>query len=271
MSPLPRLVATDLDGTLVRTDNTVSERSHRTLARLVERGVHVVGITGRGPRLLRLCRDDIPSAGHLVLAQGGYVYHCDGPDSAVPLRETVMPGDRAAAVVELLERHGGDLTVIAECDPGHEAPLIGAVIPDWPWPVPILGCEREDIFRGPVIKTFVRSMTVPALELLEIARSVVPADLASVTEAGIGFVEICPPGTTKATGLAYVADRLGVDSRDVMVFGDALNDLPMFEWAGRAVAMTGAHPDVKAAADEVTGSNDEDGVATYLERLLATA
>ena len=265
---LPKLIATDLDGTLVRSDQTVSPRSHRILRRLADAGVTIVGITGRGPRLLDLCRRDIPSADYLVMAQGGFSFDC-APEVPVPLHETFMPGRRAAEVVDLIEdRVGHGLTVIAETDPGQDAPLIGNVIPDWPWPVPILGKERHEVFDGPVIKTFLRSPVIPSLELLDTGRSVVPGELASLTEAGIGFVEVCPSGTDKGSGLSRLADRLGVRRDEVMVFGDAVNDLPMFEWAGHAVAVIGAHPDVKAAADEVTAGNDEDGVAIYLERLL---
>ena len=265
---LPKLVATDLDGTIVRSDNTVSDRTHRVLRRLADAGVTVVGITGRGPRLLELSQRDVPAADYLVLAQGGFIYRCGTGEPAL-LHETVMPGHQAAKVVDLIEDHlEHDLTVIAETDPGNEAPLVGHVIPDWPWPVPILGGEREQIFGGPVIKTFLRSPIIPSLELLDLSRSVVPMELATLTEAGIGFVEVCPPGTDKGTGLSMVAGRLGVSRDDVVVFGDALNDLPMFEWAGHAVAVTGAHPDLKAAADEVTDGDDEDGVAAYLERLF---
>jgi hydroxymethylpyrimidine pyrophosphatase-like HAD family hydrolase len=74
---------------------------------------------------------------------------------------------------------------------------------------------------------------------------------------------------TKATGLAVVAAHLGVDPREVLVFGDMPNDLPMFEWAGWSrVAVANAHPQLLAAADEVTEACHEDGVARYLERLL---
>jgi hydroxymethylpyrimidine pyrophosphatase-like HAD family hydrolase len=94
--------------------------------------------------------------------------------------------------------------------------------------------------------------------------------MASLTQAGLGFVEICPPGVDKASGLAVVAAALGVDPADVLVFGDMPNDLPMFAWAGWGrVAVGNAHPSVRALADEVTGSNDEDGVAVWLDRLLA--
>ncbi len=104
--------------------------------------------------------------------------------------------------------------------------------------------------------------------LLAMARSVVSPVVAELTHAGLGFIELCPPGVTKATGLAVALERHGIDRRDVLVFGDMPNDLPMFGWAGRAVAVSNAHPDVLAVADAVTGSNDDDGFADYLERLL---
>jgi hydroxymethylpyrimidine pyrophosphatase-like HAD family hydrolase len=69
--------------------------------------------------------------------------------------------------------------------------------------------------------------------------------------------------------VAWVAARLGVEADDVVVFGDMPNDVPMLAWAGRAVAVANAHPTVKEVADEVTTSNDDDGVAVWLEREFA--
>jgi hydroxymethylpyrimidine pyrophosphatase-like HAD family hydrolase len=96
----------------------------------------------------------------------------------------------------------------------------------------------------------------------------VAPEIAELTHAGLGFIELCPPGVTKATGLAVALERYGVDRRDVLVFGDMPNDLPMFGWAGRAVAVANAHPDVLAVADDITGTNDQDGFANYLDHLL---
>jgi hydroxymethylpyrimidine pyrophosphatase-like HAD family hydrolase len=78
------------------------------------------------------------------------------------------------------------------------------------------------------------------------------------------MVEISAAGVTKASGLAWLCDREGIDPADVLAFGDMPNDLPMLAWAGHAVAMANAHPAVREVADEVTLSNDEDGVAAYL-------
>jgi hydroxymethylpyrimidine pyrophosphatase-like HAD family hydrolase len=84
-----------------------------------------------------------------------------------------------------------------------------------------------------------------------------------------GLVEISAKGVTKAFGLERIAAEHGIEAADVVAFGDMPNDLPMFAWAGHVVAVANAHADVLAAADEVTASNDDDGVARVVERLLA--
>ena len=267
LDALPALVATDLDGTLVRSDNTVSAYSHDVLKRLSALGVTVVAITGRGPRLLELCRTDIPSADYLVMAQGGFVYRCDAGGDVTPLHSTMMSAAVARRIVEHVETVTGPLTVIVENEPTLAAPLVGDAVSDWPFPVPIVPLTRDEAMIGDIVKTFIRSATIPPLDLLATARDLVPMEWCALTEPGTGFVEICPPGVDKARGLEFVCSLLGVPADRTLVFGDAGNDLPMFGWAGRTVAMANAHPDVIAAADELTGRNDADGVARYLERL----
>ena len=87
----------------------------------------------------------------------------------------------------------------------------------------------------------------------------------------VGFtawLDLAPVGVNKASGLAYVAERLGVDSSDVLAIGDGRNDLEMLRWAGRGVAMGQAPDEVKEAADEVTASIEDDGAADVLRSLL---
>ena len=108
-----------------------------------------------------------------------------------------------------------------------------------------------------------------AMYRLPWAPDVVPPELATPTQAGLGYVELTAPGVDKGTGLAIVAADLGIGPRDVVVFGDMPNDLPMFDWAtGRCVAVANAHHEVIARADELTASNNDDGVAKWLEGLL---
>jgi Cof subfamily protein (haloacid dehalogenase superfamily) len=264
---LPKLVATDLDGTLVRSDDTVSAYTHEVLDRVRAAGIRIVGATGRGPRLSELTRNDIKAADFLVLAQGGWVL--DETDPA-PLRAERLPGATLSRVLSDLEAALGPLSVMVEALPEVDAPLWGDLDPVWKYPVLVEQRPRADCLTGDVIKAFVRSVDYHVDDLLAAAAQIVPPHVASVTQAGLNFVEICPPHVDKGTGLAVVAQAVGVDPADVLVFGDMPNDLPMFAWAGWSrVAVANAHPAILAVADEVTASNDEDGVAVYLDRLLS--
>lgn len=268
---LPKLIATDLDGTLVRSDDSVSAYSHEVLERVRAAGIPVVGATGRGPRLLDLSRRDLPVAGHMVLAGGGHVVDLTNGGEPVVLRDERLEGAVVTALIGELEAVAGPLMVMVEALDGHDAALWGDVDPGWPWPERVEPMTRADSLTGPVIKAFVRS-NGDADALLRIAQAVIPPSEASVTQAGLGYVEICPPGVDKATGLTVVAETLGVDPDEVLVFGDMPNDVPMFRWAGWArVAVGNAHPEVRDLADEVTLTNDEDGVAAWLDRLLSAA
>lgn len=266
---LPKLIATDLDGTLVRSDDTVSPYTRSVLDRVRAAGIPVVGATGRGPRLLGLTRRDIPAAGHLVLAGGGRVVDLSN-GAPVMLFDRRLDGPAVAGLIADLEAAVGPLAVMAEVLDDLDAPLWGDPDPDWPWPRRVRRVPRARALAGPMFKALVRADGMPVDSLLQVAQQLVPAAVASVTQAGLGYVEICPPGVDKGTGLAVVASALGVDPKDVLVFGDMPNDLPMFAWAGWGrVAVRNAHPSVLSLADEVTLSNDEDGVAAFLDRLLS--
>jgi hydroxymethylpyrimidine pyrophosphatase-like HAD family hydrolase len=94
-------------------------------------------------------------------------------------------------------------------------------------------------------------------------------DAVTVTHSQASFIEVLPSGVTKAYGLARVAEYLGFDPLETIAFGDMPNDIPMLEWAGYAVAMRNGDTSVHAVAHEIGPSNDEDGVATVLERVFA--
>jgi len=268
---LPKLVATDLDGTLVRGDDTVSAYTHQVLDRVRAAGIRVVGATGRGPRLAELTRNDIRAADYLVMAGGGWVVDQSDPAyGPVVLRDERVPGAVLAGLLAELERRVGPLTVMVEAMDAPDSPLWGDHDPTWRYQERFEARPRADCFTGDVIKAFARAADQDVDHLLAIATEVFPPELATVTQSGLGFIEICPPRVDKATGLAVVADALGVDPDDVLVFGDMPNDLAMFAWAGWArVAVANAHPSLLAAADDVTLSNDHDGVAFYLDRLLS--
>ncbi|CAN5872269.1 HAD family hydrolase [soil metagenome] len=263
---MPALVATDLDGTLLRTDGTVSARSRAALELVAGQGIPLVGVTGRGPRLIDLVRLDIGSTGLAVLAQGGYVVDLS---TGEPLFVASLPAAVAAEVVGHFEAAVGDLIIAVEEVDDLTGPLRVQTGFEWPYPDPVELLHRAEVLRGDALKVFLRHPGLGQDELLAVARAVVPPGLVELTHAGLGFIEVCPSGVTKATGLALAAAQHGVTAEHVLCFGDMPNDLSMFAWAGHAVAVASAHPDVLAAADAVTLSNDEDGVAAYLEALFA--
>jgi len=266
---LPKLIATDLDGTLVRSDDTVSDYTHEVLARVRAAGIRLVGATGRGPRLIQLTRRDIPSAGHLVMAGGGQIVDVTDPDFPLVLRDERLDGSVLAEIFAIIEAEIGAVSILVEAGDGHNAPLLGDPDPTWRYPDLVEAMARIEALAGPVIKGFARHQRYDADALLAVAHRVVPPELASITQAGLGYIEICPPHVDKATGLSVVATTLGVDPNDVLAFGDMPNDISMLCWAGFGrVAVANAHPAVKTMADEVTASNDEDGVARYLDRML---
>jgi Cof subfamily protein (haloacid dehalogenase superfamily) len=269
----PKLVATDLDGTLLNSEGEISPRTRAALEATWDAGIPVVGVTGRGPRLLDSVRVALDGRGIAVLAQGGFVVDLERDEV---LRTVGLPRDQAAAVIARIEAVAGDLIVAVE-DAAEQAEASGPLRVqhgfNWPYPEPAHLLPRHEVLpEGPVLKVFLRSADLGQDELLARAVSVVdPAD-AEVTHAGLGFIEVLPPGVTKATGLAIALERYGVGLGDVLVFGDMPNDLPMLtavaEAGGRAVAVANAHPAVRAATPNVTSGHDADGVARYLEAVL---
>jgi hypothetical protein len=247
----------------------VSEYSVRVLGKVREAGIPVVGVTGRGARLIDLCRRDLPEADFFVLAQGAYVVDQRNLDVPRVLRRERISGVALSHVLRLLEAEVGELSVLVETLDEPRAPLWGDAHVVWPYPewIPY---DRVEALAAPAYKGFAHAAALTADELLAVARRVVPAEIGTVTQAGLGYVEITAPGVDKGTGLAMVAAELGIDPVDVLVFGDMPNDAPMLRWAGwRRVAVANAHPEVLALADEVTASNDADGVAAWLETMLS--
>jgi Cof subfamily protein (haloacid dehalogenase superfamily) len=269
----PKLVATDLDGTLLDSEGEVTPRTRTALELCWDAGIPVVGVTGRGPRLLDSVRAALDGRGIAVLAQGGFVVDLERDEV---LRTVGLPREQAQAVIEQIEAVAGDLVVAVE-DASEQSEVAGPLRVqhgfDWPYPEPAHLLPKDEVLPpGPVLKVFLRSSGLGQDELLARAKRVVdPAD-AEVTHAGLGFIEVVPPGITKATGLAIALERYGVGFGDVLVFGDMPNDLPMIgavaEAGGRAIAVANAHPTVRAATTGLTSGHDADGVARYLEAVL---
>ncbi|WP_181799364.1 HAD family hydrolase [Kitasatospora acidiphila] len=266
-SELPyRLIATDLDGTLLSPEETVSARTRAAVATATAAGaVHII-VTGRSAAWARPVFDQIGYTGLAVCSQGAQVY-----DAGAHRLLTSMTLDRrlGALALEKLATEVGRLSVAA----GQDG-LDGAVLAqqDYSLHNPELPVQRvggtAELLTAPISKLYIQHAELTDDQLAEVAQRVI-GSLVTVTVAGPRIVELLPLGLSKATGLSLAARRLGLRAADTIAFGDMPNDLPMFRWAGRGVAMANAHPELLAVADEVTASNADDGVALVLERLYA--
>jgi Cof subfamily protein (haloacid dehalogenase superfamily) len=266
-APFPyRLVATDLDGTLLRTDDTVSERTRDALAAATAAGAAHIVVTGRAVPWTRHILDDLGYDGLAVCGQGAQVYHA-GEHRL--LTSVTLDRQLAGLALSKIEAEVGPLLLAASRD-GLEGDVIigpGYRVQEGPLPyVPMQ--DPADLWSAPLNKVYIQHPTLGDDELAKAARATV-GSLVDVVVAGAGVVEVLPLGLSKATGLSLAARRLGLRASDTIAFGDMPNDIPMFGWAAHGVAMANAHDELKAVAHEVTASNDDDGIAVVLEHLLA--
>ena len=256
---LPRLVATDLDGTLVRSDGTVSAYTQQVLAELDRRGVPVVFVTGRPLRWAEDVFDYVAGHGLAIVSNGALVW--DVARSAVQLERPIEP----AAGLEACR-------LIRQAVPGSTfalETLAGIDLePEFQerYPVPE-GSRRgaiEELFDRPALKVLARHEELAPQEYWDAAEQAIAGRLVITWSSASALLEISGPQVTKASTLELLARDLGVEARDVIAFGDMPNDLPMLSWAGTSYAMADAHPTVTAAADRVAPGHDDDGVATVL-------
>jgi len=259
-----KAVACDLDGTLLRSDGTLDERSRGALAAVEATGAIVVICTARPARWMRPLAEATGHRGVAICANGGVVWdlHTNTPIEEFPLEPEI-----ARQIVAALQAGlpGGHWAVERTDGFGHEP----SYEPRWPVPDDTVIEAVDVLVSQPSVKLLLRHADLMADELLQQARGLVGhlAELSHSNSAD-SLLEIAAAGVSKASALTRVCAERGIASADVVAFGDMPNDLPMLRWAGHAVAVANAHADLLAAADEVTASNDDAGVARVLERLF---
>ncbi|MGY1837027.1 HAD family hydrolase [Blastococcus sp. SYSU DS0510] len=262
----PRLIATDMDGTLLRWDDTVSEATVAELARWRADGVPVVLATGRPPRWMVRIRE-VLGTGTAVCCNGAVLLDLERLEI---LHEDPLEPAVLESVTAELRRRQPDTWFAVEY--GLEFRHEPIYKPRWDVDAPgVAEATLAEMVAQPVAKLLARHESMTRDAFVRLVGDVV-GDRATVTTSSTdALAEISAPGVTKATGLARVAAEHGVGPEDVVVFGDMPNDIAAFEWVraggGRAVAMAHAHPDLLAVATDVTGTNEEDGVAAFLSAL----
>ncbi|MEV0260440.1 HAD family hydrolase [Streptomyces sp. NPDC050617] len=265
-TPLPyRLVATDLDGTLLRADHSVSERTREALDLATGAGAAHIVVTGRAVPWTKHILDALGYRGLAVCGQGAQLYHA-GEQRL--LTSVTLDRQLAGLALAKIEAEVGPLYLAASRDGLDGEVVVGPGYRSQEGPLPVTPLrEPADLWSAPLNKIYLQHPELSDDALAEIAHAVA-GGLVGVTMAGAGIVELLPLGLTKATGLSLAARRLGMKAADTVAFGDMPNDIPMFGWAAHGIAMANAHDDLKAVADEITASNEEDGIAVVLERLF---
>ncbi|MGH4034716.1 HAD family hydrolase [Actinomycetota bacterium Odt1-20B] len=260
-----KLVATDLDGTLLRSDDTVSARTREALTAITAAGAAHIIVTGRAVPWTRHILDDLGYEGLAACGQGAQVYHA-GEHRL--LTSVTLDRQLAGLALSKIEAEIGPLALAASRDGIDGEVLVGPGyrVQEGPLPATPL-TDVSQLWAAPLNKVYVQHPGLSDDALAAVAKKVA-GDLVGVTMAGEGIVEILPLGLSKATGLSLAARRLGAKASETIAFGDMPNDIPMFAWSAHGVAMSNAHEDLKSVADEVTASNEEDGIAVVLERLL---
>ena len=262
----PRLIASDMDGTLLRSDETVSARTRAELGSWRAEGVPVVIATGRPPRWMTGIRE-VLGTGTAVCCNGALLL--DLETMQVVGEHSLQPDVLADVTAQLRSRQPDTWFAVEYGDQFRHEPVYQ---PRWDVEAPgVAVATLAEMVQQPVAKLLARHEALGRDEFVALVDEVVGGRATVTNSSRDALAEISALGVTKATGLAELCELHGLTAADVVFFGDMPNDLAAFEWVraggGRAVAMANAHPDLLVAATDVTDTNDEDGVAVFLASL----
>lgn len=256
----PRLIALDVDGTLVDGDNDMSPEVREVVKAIRGKGIETVITTGRAiPGVMNAVEKLGIDDGIAIASNGAVVFSFD------PLKVLhQVTFDASEAVALVLAKVPDAMVAVEEVGVGYR---VNKHFPDGEIGGQITLHSVEELVAHPVTRVIIRAPDHPAAEF-----SAIVHDLGLTgTSYYIGYsawVDLAPEGVSKASGLDFVSKRLGIPRSDVLAVGDGHNDYEMIEWAGRGVAMGHAPDRVKAIADAVTGSIDDDGLVTELAKYV---
>jgi 5-amino-6-(5-phospho-D-ribitylamino)uracil phosphatase len=239
----PKLVALDLDGTLVTTDNAIPEDVADAVRAAARAGAHVVIATGRGWHAVRPHVDalGLPAGPHVV-SNGAVVVRYP------PLHiDDLITFDQAPVIARVLQEHPRALLAVEKVGVGY---LVSDHFPvgELGGNVEVVSIEELGAHPGP--RLVVRDPNASDGEFIRLAERMGMSGV-SYSIGYTAWLDIAPEGVNKATGLASVAERLHIHPADVLAIGDGRNDIEMLTWAGRGVTFADSPPEVRAVADAV--------------------
>jgi Cof subfamily protein (haloacid dehalogenase superfamily) len=281
-----KMLGSDLDGTLLRTDGTVSERNRAALLRADREGLLITFATGRPPRWLYDVSNATGHTGLAVAANGAVIFDL-ATDKVIaehlltvellnevtaalrskypqvvfgieygdnPARAGLTPTAHTTFGAEPTYRHSWEVSPARDRS-GNELPL------------PLIS-DLETIISQPGVKLLVKDVSADPNRFHTDVDELLGHQVSVTFSSTVGLLEVGAAGITKASGLAYVAAQHGIEPSEVAVVGDMPNDLPMLAWAGESYAVANAHPSVLEAAQYRLPSNDDDAVAQLIDQLL---
>ncbi len=266
----PRLVALDIDGTLLKwvdgagtTYEQIPSATNDAVRRAYDAGAHVVLASGRSPHGMTGIADllGLPPEGDerlwVVASNGAVIFRY--PDLEVVHEETF---DARPAVEAVLREHPHALVAVEERGVGYR---VNRPFPDGELSGELIPTDVADLVADHVSRVIIRDPEASADDFVALG-SRLGLHGTDYVVGWTAWLDLSPVGVSKASGLALVCDRLGVAQADTLAIGDGRNDIEMLQWAGRGVAMGQAVEEVKEAADAETGTVYDDGVVTELAR-----
>lgn len=267
------LVASDLDGTLLSTADSVSERTHSAIRRVLDAGAFFVFATGRPPRWIQPVAEETGHHSYAVGSNGAVILDLSiAEERERVLHTSLVSPDDALAIVAAI-RSVSPRAAFAIDGPrgfGHDPNYV----PSWAIPADYRIEPVESLLDAPVLKILFKDPDITADRYSALGEAM--AGIGSLTfgsavpvPGATTLLEVMAPNVSKATALQWICEREGIVSERVLAFGDMPNDAEMITWAGHGVAMGNAHDTIKSLADHVTLSNDEHGVAAVIESLFS--
>lgn len=264
----PHIIALDLDGTLLKDDKTISNRAKRTLQKAREQGHHVVISTGRPYRASHMYYKELRLSSPIVNFNGSYVHH--PLDSSFDVYHSALDLSIAKEIVHSCKEIGTK-NMFAEGINNVYAHQTDKSFNE------VFQVEDGNFYEGDLLEILQENPTCLLIdsteEKVEAIRSHltnIHADVIEHRRWGVpwNLIEVIKSGVNKAVGLQKVASYYGIPKERIIAFGDEDNDFEMIEYVGHGIAMGNAIPQLKALANDVTLTNEEDGVSSYLETFL---
>ena len=267
-----RLIALDMDGTTFNSRKEITNRTRRTIAEAVERGIQVFPATGRPKSYLPQEIMSIPGVHYASTSNGASIIDMN---KEAPLYEDLIPAERMPDIIRRIK----DLPVIIElfykgacyCD-RSTLPVIEQILQERP---SVQNGQAPEIYEDGIFDRLLQDpFPVEKVHLifsdLKIRKEIMDfyqkENILDVTSAFAENLELTSKTATKSNALLRLAGILGISQEETMAIGDSFNDLDMLEAAGISVAMGKAEPEIKETADLITKTNDEDGVAWAIEK-----